>query len=58
MTREKLLSLSKYVVDMQNKLDSIIPEKHKHRVEEYKEFLRREIRIHKMKLDEEKMQGK
>lgn len=53
MTKEKLVSLKKYMTDMTNRLESPnTPEKHKGHPEHYKAFLRNEIRMVKQKLDD------
>lgn len=43
MTREKKISLTKYLNQCQERLKAPVPEKHKHRPTQYKELLEREI---------------
>ena len=53
MTKEKMVSLKKYMSDLTNRLESpVIPEKHKGHPEHFKAFLRNEIRMVKQKLDD------
>lgn len=55
MTKEKLQSLSKYVADMEARLASPVPKKWEHAPDAYKAFLKNEIRLHKNKIDSEKL---
>lgn len=55
MTKEKIVSLTKYLNEMKNKLDSSIPEKWAHSPESYKNFLQREVRLTAKKLDDAKL---
>lgn len=57
MTKAKLESLTKYLVDLKNKLTSPIPAKHADSPQTYKAFLRNEIRMVEAKLDEAKLEG-
>lgn len=43
-TKEKILSLEKYLTELKNRLNSPTPDKHKNRDKEFREFLNREIR--------------
>ena len=46
MTKEKLVSLNKYLSDLKSRLAEAqvsVPAKHKHRSQQYKELLQREI---------------
>lgn len=45
MNKEKVKSLTKYLEDLKNRLNSDIPEKHKNRPEQFKAFLQREIKL-------------
>lgn len=54
MTNEKIKSLTKLVQDLKAKQASPVPPKHANRVESYKAFLSREIRLAQAKLDSEK----
>ncbi len=58
MTKDKKISLQKYVLDLTNKLSAPTPAKHKDHPETYKNFLRREISIVSKQLEEERMGGK
>lgn len=59
MTKEKLLSLTKYSNDLISKLkETKVPDKHKNRPGEYRAFLQRELKIVNTKLDEEKFANK
>jgi hypothetical protein len=52
MTKEKLASLTKYVQQIKQKLDSGTPPKHEGRPAEYKAFLERELRLTQNKINE------
>lgn len=56
MTKEKKISLKKYMDDMSGKLSGPTPEKHKDRPETYKNFLKREIAMVKSQLDAEALE--
>lgn len=43
-SKQRIESLSKYISDLKNKLDSPIPEKHKERASSYYDYLESEIR--------------
>lgn len=43
MSKEKLKSLAKYKMDIQNRLSSDTPEKHKTHPKEFKQYLEREL---------------
>lgn len=51
MNKERLDSLNKYLKALNDKISGGIPEKHKERPQEYKEFLTREITKTKMAID-------
>jgi hypothetical protein len=51
MTKEKEKSLTKYLQDLNHKLTSPVPEKHKGHPQTYHNFLRLEIKSTKSKLD-------
>lgn len=57
MTKEKLVSLTKYVADLKSRLSDSIPEKHKNSPTTYHDFLRNEIRMTEIKLDAAKLEG-
>ncbi len=51
--KEKIVSLTKYVTEMQNKLTSPIPSKHRgDGGAAYRAFLEREIKMHSKKVEE------
>lgn len=54
MTKEKVLSLTKYLNDLTSKLNSPTPDKHRNRPQQYKELLEREIFKVKKTLNEAK----
>lgn len=54
-TKEKLISLVKYKEKHEDLLSSPVPETHKHSPETYKAYLRNEIRLTKLKIEELKM---
>ena len=43
-TSEKLKALEKYLTEVKTKLSSVVPEKHKDRVTEYKSYLTSEVK--------------
>lgn len=57
MTKEKKASLTKYVQELTNKLETAVPSKHKGHPESYKQFLQREITIVKAQLEAAKLEG-
>jgi hypothetical protein len=57
MTKEKLVSLTKYVLDLKAKLETAVPEKHKNNPTTYHNFLRNEIRMTTIKLEAAKLEG-
>lgn len=57
MTREKRISLEKYVVEMTGKLNAPVPEKHKNNPTTYMNFVKRELSQTIRKLEEEKLLG-
>lgn len=58
MTKEKMVRLAKYMQDLQYKLaETVIPEKHAHRVEAYRAFLKNELRIVESALEKAKLEG-
>jgi hypothetical protein len=57
MTKAKLESLTKYLVDLKNKLTSPIPAKHVNSPETYKAFLKHEIEMVEAKLEAAKLEG-
>ena len=57
MTKEKLISLNKYVSDLQNRLSSPVPAKHKDHPETYKDFLKHEIKMVTDKLEQVRLEG-
>ena len=54
----KVQSLEKYLQEMNNKLSSPIPERHKHNPRTYVDFLSHEIKMTKAKIDNLKVEGK
>ena len=57
MTKEKIISLNKYLTGLKDKLTARTPSKHKDHPATYKQFLEREIRAVSLKLDEAKLEG-
>lgn len=58
MSKEKLISLTKYQSDLKNKADSKeIPTKHINRERQYRDFLSNELRIVTAKIETMKMVG-
>lgn len=57
MTRDKLLSLTKYLDKLNNMITSPTPDKHIGHPETYRLYLVREIAVVKAKLDEAKLEG-
>jgi hypothetical protein len=57
MTKEKLVSLNRYLDDLTNKLNSLVPAKHAKHPDTYKQFLSREIEAVKAKLERAKLEG-
>ena len=57
MTKEKLASLQRYLVNLSDKLSSPAPKKQQHRMRQYHEFLQREIDMVKAKLEAAKLEG-
>lgn len=57
MTKEKLISLEKYLDDLKSKLTSPVPEKHEASPATYKHFLNNEIRLTKSKIESAKLEG-
>lgn len=55
MTKEKLLSLTKYSEDLKTKLINAIPAKHIGHPDTYKAFLKNELRMVTLKLESEKL---
>jgi len=52
MNKEKLISLVKYESDVKLKLAStVLPEKHKNRAKEYRQFLERELSMVSAKIE-------
>lgn len=64
MKKDKIIALTKYLNDLKSRQTSDVPKKHEQRVESYKAFLSREIRvvsdaIDRLRLvDESKLGGK
>ncbi len=58
MNKEKLTSLVKYQSSLKERLNSIVlPEKHTHRPESYKHFLKNELRLVTNKIEAAKLEG-
>jgi hypothetical protein len=55
MTKEKIVNLTTYLNNMINKLNSPIPDKHKNHSDSYRQFLTREIKTVKDKLEAAKL---
>jgi len=51
MSKEKLQSLTKYADNVKNKLSSSVPEKHKNRSAEYRQYLERELAASTKKIE-------
>lgn len=56
LSKEKTLSLNKYLVDLKNRQSSAIPFKHLGHPNEYKHFLQSEIKAVQSKLDSDKLE--
>lgn len=52
---DKINSLTKYVDTMKTRLGSAVPEKHAHRSEVYRAWVKREIEMHTKKLEDLKL---
>lgn len=57
MSKEKLISLTKYASDIKSKLSSPLPEKQKNRPAQYKQFLERELSATNAKIESIKLAG-
>lgn len=57
MTKEKMDSLKKYILEMKGKLEAALLEKHKDHKKSYHEFLISEIRKTQYKIDEAAIAG-
>lgn len=58
MSKEKLQKLNKYAEGLKSKLsDRTLPEKHKNRPEQYKQFLERELSTVNSKIEAMKISG-
>ena len=57
MSKEKLISLTKYANDLKNKLSDAVPEKHRAHAKEYKHFLEKELKAANAKVEILKMAG-
>lgn len=55
MSKEAIQRLTKYQADIKSKLDSEVPSKHAHRVDSYKAFLNKELKMVTKKIDDLKM---
>jgi hypothetical protein len=51
VTKEKVVSLTKYLDSLKSKLTDKTPDKHKNREETYKQFISREIEMTEAKLN-------
>ena len=59
MAQDKLMTLSRYLDDLKNKIsETNVPDKHKHSPHTYREFLQREINRTTKKVDDLKMNAK
>lgn len=57
MTKEKMIKLEKYLLTLQQRLDSSVPQKHTNHPETYKRFLRNEISLVKGTIERAKLEG-
>lgn len=58
MSKEKLISLTKYVDSCKNRLeDKMVPEKHKNRESTYRQFLANEIKTATVTIEALKLSG-
>lgn len=55
MTKEKLMSLESYRAAVRQRLHGVTPPKHTHRVEEFKQFLSRELKAVDLVLEEHRL---
>lgn len=57
MTKEKKESLERYKVKLNDSLKDSVPKKHERHPKEYHAFLRNELRLVDLKLEEAKLDG-
>lgn len=57
MTKEKIVSLTKYAQELKNRIGDATPIKHKNRATTYKAFLNNELRVVTAKLRAAKLAG-
>ena len=57
MSKEKLFSLIRYANDLKNKLTDAIPEKHKNRPQQYKQFLEKELKATNVQVEALRLAG-
>lgn len=57
MTKEKLVSLKRYLDEMTNLLNAPLPEKHSKRAEAYKAFIAKEIKGVTAQLEAARLEG-
>lgn len=57
MNKEKLGKLERYLSNMQQRLESNVPEKHKNHPETYKRFLMNEISTVKAQIEQMRLEG-
>lgn len=57
MTKEKVVSLNKYVQDIKNRLTSPVPPKHSGHPDTYKRFLENELKSVISRLEAAKLEG-
>lgn len=57
MTKEKIVSLTKYLQSLNNRLTSSIPDKHKNHPETFMAFLKNEVEAVSKQLADAKLEG-
>ena len=57
MTKDKILTLTKYAEQLKSRLTDPLPIKHSHRLEAYRQFLKNELEGVTKKLAEAKLEG-
>lgn len=57
MTRQKLVNLNKYLIDLKNRLEAPTPSKHEGHPESYKQYLKREIQTVESTLEQAKLEA-
>lgn len=57
MSKEKLISITKYANEIKNKLSDVVPSKHKNHANQYKAFLEKELKAANAKVENLKLSG-